>query len=429
MIRANFFLSFFLLSFSAFANEGRHLSLDRIVEQAKKANEQLALSKAAIHKAEERKKEIKSGALPHFSFESTLSNYLEKPSFDGFTLNRDHEFSNSVNLSQALYNFGALSSGLKAANAGIKAAQLQSESLEKEVEYLAKVNFYSVLYAKKQLEIAQESLKNARGNLKILQDYFGAGRPPQTDIIKLQADIANRKPQVVEAEGQLKEVYLQLKRLIGVKADEEVNVVGELNEKYFSSDLSGVDDETVDSTPQIKALKQQVILAKERAEAEWSSTMPLIGVFYTYQNTQRSNESLFGNGDNLNTSVYGLSIRWDIWDGGGNRARYKQALIDKSESDLQLRKGKNDLLLSLRQKISKYEQLSKSVKINKDAVSLSKQSFQLNQRKFRSGKSSVTAVNDSELVLTQSKLRELANVFQLLETKAYIEKYISYKSE
>lgn len=406
----------------AFGQQTISLSLSEALERARATDQNILLRQVELERTEWQYQEALGSALPNISAEATAARYLEKPSFGGFSLNSNYETTGSVTVTQALFSFGAISSALKAADVARILGRKSQEATVREIEHAVRVTYSSALLAQDQLRIARQSLKNAEENVNILRRSFGGGRAPQGDLIRLQADLASRRPRVSEAEANYQNTLLSLKRLTGIAIDTEIRLADSPPTEFAALDLNTRVESLRKEQPQLEALRQTVSLQESLADARWSTLMPSLGAFYTYSSSARSEERFLGNDSRINTSVLGLSLRWNLWDGGTTRARYKQALVDQKVAEIQYDKSLRDFELELKQQIQEYDSKRRTLPDAEQAVSLAQQSFRISQNRFRSGKTSVTELNDAEYQLTMAESQKALILFNIQQTLSNIER-------
>lgn len=413
-----------LVGFTAHANQVLELSLEDSINRAESYSPLLKLEKVNIEQLEHDKRKALGLALPQISTEYTINNFKTKPSYGGFSLNSDYERTVGVTVSQALFTFGAVGNAVKAADAATEMAQLKQKLTKREVVYLTKVSYYSVLLAQEQLKIVESSLSNAQDNLNILQNYFSSGRPPRGDLIRLQTDVALRKPQVEQAKSALEQAKAQLKVVLGIKDVKDIKLKDDFKTAFSSINFETLSDQLLNQELQVKVLEQQIEFTDRLRKAQRGKMLPSIGAFYSYSSSERSNQEIFDTDSTINSSVVGLSVNWDIWNGGQNRAEYKKAMAEKTKAQIELQKTKDDLYVQLKQTIQSFNTLQKNIKSDMQAVKLAEQSFKLSQNRFKAGKTSITELNSTEQLLTQSKATLAQHKYQINQSYALIQKLV-----
>ncbi|MAV90989.1 MAG: TolC family protein [Bdellovibrionales bacterium] len=421
------FLVFSLICTPAMAQEVA-LSLDQAIEKAKNYSPEMKLQANQIEKIRLEKRSVLGEALPNVSTSYNVNNYIDKPVINGFSLNSKYERTFDFTIRQALFRFGSLSGSLNAARIALGIASLEKSMVERDITYATKVAYYSSLLAKKQLEISSSSLQNAKQNLKILQNYFSSGRPPQGDLIRLQADIASRKSQLEEAKFNQELAHTQLRTLLGIDNSQPLQLTDEFESNYSEVSKLQMRKDLEENQPQVQALRKQIEYQEELSRVQRAKTLPRLDAVYSFSSSDRSNGEIFDKDSNVSSSLVGVTLTWDIWSGGTNRANYKKALADKNRAEILLSHQRNQLLSQFDAKVDEYNTLRTNLLNDKQSVKLAEQSFRLSQNKFKTGKVSVTDLNNNEALLTQAKLTHALHQYQLAESLATIRKLVSYQA-
>lgn len=419
-------ISFFLI-FSAeslYAKEAKApvIKLEQAIQLAKENSEDLALAINAVQKNESLYRDVLGTALPQVSFDTTWQKYFQNARYP--TMN--YQLSTGISISQTLWAFGRVGAAINAADHGLEAGKLQKQITEDEVVYFAKSAYFLALYTQYQVKIANQSLQNAKDNLSILTNKFSGGRPPQGDFVRLQSDVMARTPNLKNTEASHESALWALAITLGFDSPEQFKLpvdyditFPKLNTKEL---LSKLNDEQI----RIRALNESLKYAKEAARVYKAADLPSIVAIGSYNKAALSADPVSVD-DLSETSFVGVSLQWNIWDGGSTRAKYQQALADQRAAALTLKKTKEQLKLQLVSKITSYNKLSESNAAAKKAVELAQKSFNISQRKFRTGQTSVTEINGMDAALTQAQLGYAANVYQIHSTLAEIQNLLNLK--
>lgn len=397
------------------------LSVERALDLAREHSQDLKLRDNDIERVEAQKRSALGSALPQISAEVTWQNYPTPPTMNGIPLKKDYETVGTITVRQALFTFGAVSNALAAADAGLNAGRLAKEATWLEIAHATRLTYASALLAAQQLEIAQESLKNAEENLRIMRQAVSGGRPGQSDFVRLQADVNSRRPRVQEAQANFDQALMNLRRLTGLPPEQELRLTTPTPERFPALNKNLLRDK-LNAQPQLGALEQTIEVNDRLAKTRRSRRWPSIGAFYSHSRSHQSDTASPGAGPGTNTAALGVGVSWNIWDGGSTDADYRQALTEKSQAEIQLRKTREDFELALSRAISSYEAQRESQPSYVKAVDLARESFRISQQRFRAGQTSVTELNDVDGLLTQTRLQRALNAFQLSQSLSEIER-------
>jgi outer membrane protein len=407
---------------SVFASET--LSLEQVIEKVKTYSQELKLKLADKQTAGLEKKQALGSALPQISFQAAHNEYLVVPSFGGFQLQGNYELQYGLTVKQALLRFGAVGAALKAAKIGNEMVDYDIVASKNNATYVAKAAYYQILLAQRNLEINQNLLRNAQDNMSILRKNFSGGRPPQGDLIRLQADIENKKPLVQNALADLTSAKMNLNILMGEDPNKDLVITGGL--KLPPNDLDPVYLQNLTNmhSPSIKMLEKNLVFRDKLADVEWANTMPKLDLLYSFSHNSQSFNKRFDDDRTIKSSMLGLQLSWNIWDGGVTRANYQKSKVNVSRSEVELQKTKDQFNNEILSNVEKLNGYKKNVSSYESAVSLARKSFQLSQNRFRAGKTAITELNDTQSLLLQSELQQARNLYQMNLAYALIENLV-----
>src|SRR5690606_813442 len=170
------FLVVTLLAFSqvSWAQGLKGLTEADVVKLALERNEVNAITKNQIEQAENRYKKSRSYLFPTLTANASIQKFyiLPEKRLPGGIRIDGAEFT----LTQPLYTFGRLSSGVRMAEIDKEMTLNSAKATVGEIQKAAKALFYSAAFNKYLLEIAQDSLKNANNNKKALEERVQFGR-------------------------------------------------------------------------------------------------------------------------------------------------------------------------------------------------------------------------------------------------------------
>jgi outer membrane protein len=401
------------------------VNINNVANLAIKRNENAIISHLEIENAKNEVSKARSSLFPVFKGSASIVRSRTTPSLFSLGQGAPPIFNNwqrsaNVGLSQPVYTFGRLSGGIELAKSSLNFAQSKSDVTISEIEFTAKSLFYNILFYETYLQIAKDSYDNVLKNSKALNKRVSYGRISQNQNLKMSADLASRKPLVIEAEKNLLSLKLQLKSFLGLLPSDKINVSGSLKQS-----TSNLDSDTVlnwSSLAQVKFLEDQLDMQKNLLDIEQSNYMPIVSFEASYGRLgfyEDFNDNNFLTQDVLNV---GLMISFDIPSGGEKSFQQSIAQTNTRISELSLQNGKRELQIKIKDLTQKHEKLTEQIKSNLNAVDLAEKSYKVALRSFSSGSVTQTQLNDSELLLTQNKINLASNYLESLLVKVEIEK-------
>jgi len=324
----------------------------------------------------------------------------------------------SVTVLQPVFTFGKISESIKAAKYALEASGHQEKAAERGMRYAARLLYYSALLSDEMLGIAQKSYKNALKSKKYLQNA-AVSRPVKSDLIRVSADVALRKPGVDKARHAKNESYRALKILCDIPEDEVISLSDSLDDDFprFSTDELG---DTLEDHPELAALDFAGKMHQSRAHAKKAERYPEIIAFGGYVKDFESKKQDLDDYYGKEVTYVGLQINIPIWDHGKADARARQEKIESKKINLDILKKRKELRQKLNNAVEKHGAYRGVYKNQKLALTLSKKSYQTSLSRFENGQTSATELNDAETGLTMARRGLALALFELNALKAEI---------
>jgi len=222
-----FILFFLLLSFPLFCMAAedpplRMVTIEEAVSLALRQNpaileqeEELIKSRLNINKAY-------AIAMPKLS--STLiaghTHYFENQDQDQDPVRDLYEF--SVGLNQPIYSCGRAWILKKQADITIQSSESRLLFVKQQVLYQTLHAFYLFLQGKEVMVIALDARDRLQEHLRVIKLKFEVGQVPETDILRVEAELADAEKDLIKAQNNLKLAKHRLNRYIDLRGPFDV---------------------------------------------------------------------------------------------------------------------------------------------------------------------------------------------------------------
>ena len=415
---------FFFLMICPLIGQANSLTLDEqsVVSLAIERNEQVGIANAELARAQTTVDAAYSGLFPTMSAKFNL----QKGKATGSVQPNGDDWNENANISltQPLYTFGRLGSGIDIAKASLALGQNQRIATEAEVKQVARKLYYSVLYGQSLVKISQDSFNNAKRNKETLEKRVSYGRISRSDNLKMQADLASRQPLLIDAQKSLDVAKLELANFLALPKGTTFEVTGTL-EKIPNTKQVVLDDSKVNSLADIRILSENLEIGKHSVDLARADRLPTLSAFGSFApSTYR--EEVFGERTRQQESLtVGVSLSFDWPFGGGKNDEVQIKKVEQRIAELRLQAGKRQSITLFNSLVTRYESLIEKVKSELEAVSLAESSYRVALSTFSTGSVSQLQLNDSELLLTQNKMNLAATRLELHSTVAELERLLT----
>ena len=289
--------------------------------------------------------------------------------------------------------------------------------------------YWNVVQARETMRIAQKSQDLAQASYDRDKHALELGPLPPLDIYRSEAEVANRKVAVIQAQYALRSVEDQFRRLLGADQDAEVRALDlELVESpQPSGTLTEVDSKEAVATalnhrPEITALREQIAASDMTIRLDHNGLLPNLSLAAQYQsNGEGGNQydlaamppvlvSRGGLGNALsqighfNYPAYGITLSLNLpIKNHAAEANLGNALVSRRRSQYEMREQEENITLQVATAVHQLEQARISLDATRVAFDLSRKSLEAEERKYQLGAETVFFVLQAQTVLASAE--------------------------
>jgi len=289
--------------------------------------------------------------------------------------------------------------------------------------------YWSVVQARENMRIAQKSQDLAQASYDRDKHALELGALPPLDIYRSEAEVANRKVAVIQAQYQLRSVEDQFRRLLGADqgADTRALDLDLVESPQPSGELVRVDTKEAVITalahrPELEALRQQIAANEIAIKVDHNSLLPNLSLSALYQsNGQGGNQydiavtppvlvSRGGLGDvfsqigRFSYPAYGFTLTLNLpIKNHSAEANLGNAMVQRRRSQYQAREQEEEIALQVATAVHQLEQARVSLDASRVAYDLSRKSLEAEERKYQLGAQTIFFVLQAQTVLATAE--------------------------
>lgn len=352
----------------------------------------------------------------------------------------DNNWQGGVTVSQNIFRGEAI--------IGISSSALfksaQQENLRAAIQQIitqARKAYHAALVAKERYRLQVTTVQRLSENLQENRSRLEAGLVDEYDVLRLEVQLANQEPQLEEAELEIEESYRNLKEIMGLPLDLELEIEGDLNEYEVNEPQNQLDENEgirkIDqATPlpvvtdnralnimrenrgDLRALQVQEDLKDRELLAIRSRFLPSITADYNLQWTsaQAGAPRPFENKVRYQTLI--LNISFPLFTGFQRMANYDVAQIEKKDIQVQQWAAERTAMNELETATGRIYNLKETVIARRRAVEQAQRGYEIATRRLTNGIGSQLDVTEAELQVREAELNYALLVFEYLNAKA-----------
>ena len=299
------------------------LTLEDALRIALEENPTVQIADQTVEAKKYAKRGTYAALWPEISASATYQRYIKKQRlhFSGQTIEVGTANNYSAGIQAALPVVNAqLWKSLKLSAMDVELAVEQARGSRVDmVEQVSKA-FYQVLLAKDSYNVYKRVYDNAVENHKIVEKRYSVGQVSEYDFITSQVSVANAEPNVFNAQNSIVVALWQLKALLGLDLDKDIDCAGSLAD--FEALMNAHIDMNLnlDNNTTMRQLDIQERMLEKSVEMVKSTNLPTLALSINYNITSMSENFKFSEYQWNPYSVAILSLNVPIFSGGKRRA-------------------------------------------------------------------------------------------------------------
>ena len=345
----------------------------------------------------------------------------------GIEVGRWNTWNAGVSASMPLIN-AQLWKNIRISGQNVELAVEKARSSRLETVTQVKQAFYAVLLAKEALAVYKDVYDNAVKNFEQTQMRYNAQKASELEYTRAKSTVANAVPNVYNAESSVILALWQLKAVMGVNLDQDIDVAGVLGDyaEGMANDAYSSEALTLDYNTTMRQLAIQADQLAETVRLQKYAYIPTLALTFSYSMNAMTNDFKFSNYKWTPYSYVGLSLNIPVFSGGKRYNDVRQAKVQASELAIQVNDTERQLKIAIRQYLNTMETKIKSLTAAEDGVETAQKAYDIATQSYNVGRSTITELNDAQLALTQAKLAVSQSIYDYVVAKSSLEQILGH---
>lgn len=402
------------------------ITLNEAIEIALSESNSIKIAEMTIEKTGYAQKGAYSALYPNISasgnYQRTLKKQVMVMEMNGQPMSIEVGTANNVTagLSAAMPLVNAqLWQSLKLTALDVELAVEQARSSRISMVSQVKQAFYAVLLAKEAYSVYKEVYDNAQKNFEDIEKKYNVGKASEFEYLRAKVNVNNSEPEVYSAENAVVLAIWQLKAIMGIDLNTEIDVEGALAD-YSEELVVALANENVsfeNNTNLIQLRLQDEMLSRTIKMTKFQY-IPTLSASFAY------NYMAMGNSFDMNWnpySVVALSLNIPIFDGFAKRNNIRQYQKTQDILRLNIEDAERNLNIALENYRDKMNTSVKRYTAAETTLEMAQKSYNISEKMYELGKATLVELNDAQLALTQAQLTMSQAIYQYMTNKAAID--------
>ena len=413
MKKISFFLAVLILVSPGFAaaeeviQKGEVLTLKQCVEIALTRHPSILAARSNVDVYYARKGQAEAGYYPRVDASAGYSRFKPSTISTGTTtigvsgrVTTQHSFdqySTGIGASQMIYDFRRTGTLVNIQKLNIGSATEDLRNTEDQVIFNVKQAYYGVLTAKRNLEVAKETVQQFQLHLEQAKAFYEVGTRPKFDVTKAEVDLGNAQLNLIRAENNLRIAKVILNNEMGMPEAPAFEIEDILFFEKYSIGFQEAVDRAYENRPELKSIALRKKATEESVSLAKKEYYPFLtgDASYSWAGEQFAvNDGGWSAGLTLSIPIFsGFSTKHQV-----SEAKANLLILTADEEAL-----RQNVLLDVQQSLLFLTEAEERIAVAELQVKQAQENFEIANGRYAAGVGNPIEVTDAEVALSNAK--------------------------
>lgn len=384
--------------------------VDEAVSLAQQRNPEILIAHKKVTAARGGFIEARSGYLPSVS----SSGLYDKRQTESQTNLRQEDYNAIIKLEQNIYTGGAVGSQVAIAQLNIAKANYDLQETISRVGMDVRIAFNELLLNRAKVRVHEDSVGVFEQELKGEQENFNAGIVGKLNVQRAEIAVANERPELFNAQTDLKNSYLRLAELLGIDLapgaqTPPFEISGQLQYRPNNPDLNDCLARADANRGIIKSKAKDIELEDRQYVLDRSATRPQVRAFSGYEIYSERDPDV---GPEFNYGgVVGINATWNIFDGFATRGRMQATRARRDAAVQTLAAARRSVASEVRGAFFDLQQADRVLESETKNLQTADQALDMARENFAAGLGTQLDVLQAAVDVTRTRTTRLSAIY------------------
>jgi outer membrane protein len=410
-----------------FIRKGEQLNLQRCIEIALRKQPNIVAAKSTVNVNQSRVGQAQSNYYPQISADASYSRIkpftgaqrLVSTGLNGTSVSSAttsfNQYTGSLSVNQLLFDFWKTKTQVDIQKLNVGSSRSALENTSEAVVFNVKQAYYGVLQAKRNRDVAEETVKQFEQHLEQAKGFYQVGTAAKYDVTKAEVDLSSSKLNLIKADNALKIARVTLNNAMGMPDAPEYSIEDNLSFRKYDITFDEALRAAYQNRPDLQSLILQGKAASQSIELAKKDYFPVLTGSASYG--KQGEDFPLQEGWNA-----GVSLTFPIFSGflTKNQVAEQKAnleVVRANEESL-----KQSILLDVQQGYLNLAQAADSITTAELTVKQATENLEIANGRYAAGVGNPIEVTDAEVSLTNAKTSYIQALYDYRVAIATIEK-------
>ncbi|HEY7461453.1 MAG TPA: TolC family protein [Gemmatimonadota bacterium] len=389
---------------------GLPLSLGEAEALALSRNERVLIAREEIERTRGLVREVRARALPTLDVNYTYTRNIQQPviffnqngEVQQIRIGSDNDNILSFQLEQTLFS-PAINAASRAARISEQVSRLALEDTGEQLVRDVRVAYYTALLGDALVRVQEAALAQAGRRLEQVRRFLEVGTAAEFDVLTAEVEAENIRPQLIVARNDQALALNNLKRLVGIPLEEEVQLTDSLTFEPVEATLEQAREHALLQRDDLRRQEATVQFQQQVLAAERAASFPELSFNLNLSRRASSDEFVPSTLEFSQATSAAVELDIPVFDGRATEGRVRQARAQLNEDEFAHSALRQDIELQVQQSYQSVLSAKEATEAARSTLGRAERALQIAETRFKNGLSTQLELNDAELAVTQSR--------------------------
>lgn len=317
-------------------------------------------------------------------------------------LNRYHS---EIKIEQPIFTGFAIRNQIRAAAHQADAAEAIRTQEEADLAFEIRSAYWRLAQATEILDALDAALTSVEEHVRVTEARVDEERALRRDLLAAQTRRSEVMLERLEAENAVRLAQLELNRLVGLPLDARTLAEAPLDVEPPAADLETITTATLNARPQLRAMEDQIEALEVRADISRGGWLPNLFAVGRYVYARPNPYFFAEQGEFKGTGEIGLSLQWNLFEGGRRMAQTRQAEARVDAAEAQLAEAREQVAVEVARRYLELQRAIEAVGVAEQHMEEARESYRVVREQFAEEAALTADVLEAERAAREAEAR------------------------
>ena len=339
-----------------------------------------------------------------------------------------NNFNTGLNLNYTIFNGFAREGDYTRASSNSVATEQTAVRTRQSIVFQVESSYLNVLRNEQLVKVTEENLKRDQRQLERITESNRVGALSRADVYRQQSQTAADELALINAQNNFNKAKADLLALIGLDVNEEYTIADpSISLEIAQSELEStsaqyasfraLSQKAIEKRPDYAGATESVHAAEGGVSSARSGYFPTVSAFAGYS-MNGSEISKLSNQKNTN---WGLSLRWNLFDGFGTNYSLQSAQVQRRNAELTLQQTERNINVEVKKALLDLDAARKAYEVSVKGLTSATEDRKIAEERYNLGAGTLLDLLTANAGLVNAQANKVNSVYDYIIAKRNVE--------